>query len=170
MADPYLGQITMFAGGFAPRGWAFCNGQLLQISQHTALFSILGTIYGGDGRVTFGLPNLQGRLPMHWGHGPGLSTRQIGEWGGSETVTLTSSQLPSHTHTVSAGESTSHSTPDGSVFPGEAVIWTAGTGSPVAMDAAAIGDSGGGQAHTNLQPYTTMQFIIATLGVYPPRE
>src|SRR6266540_4826913 len=105
MSDPYLGEIRIFAGNFAPRGWAFCLGQLLSISQNTALFSLLGTNFGGDGRTTFGLPNLQGRAPMHWGDGPGLTPRSIGETAGSDTSTLITLQMPAHTHSLVASTS-----------------------------------------------------------------
>ena len=130
MSEPFTAEIRIFAGNFAPRGWAFCNGQLLPIGQYTALFSLLGTIYGGDGRTSFGLPNLQGRVPMHWGTGPGLTSRRVGEVGGSESVVLTEGHLPSHTHVVRAGFGRPRSTPDFDVMPGAAEIWTSGDGSP----------------------------------------
>src|SRR5437868_2425626 len=102
MSEPFLGEIRMFAGNFAPTGWAFCNGQILSIAQNTALFSLLGTTYGGNGQTTFGLPNLQGRVPMHWGTGAGLTPRTLGETSGSENVTLLSTQMPAHTHSIEA--------------------------------------------------------------------
>src|SRR6478736_5724856 len=110
--DPFVGEIRLFAGTFAPKGWAFCNGQLMSISQNTALFSLLGTTYGGDGKTTFALPDLQGRLPMHFGQGPGLSNRDLGEKAGSETVALTTSQMPLHGHTVSYGAGSAADNPN----------------------------------------------------------
>ena len=118
MSEPYVGEIRMFAGNFAPRGWAFCDGQLLAVSQNDALFSLFGTIYGGDGRTTFGLPDLRGRIPLHQGHGPGLSERRLGSKGGGENETLTINQMPSHTHIFSA--TTLPGEPDGS--PGERTL------------------------------------------------
>lgn len=176
MSEPFIAEIRIFAGNFAPRGWAFCNGQLLPIAQNTALFSLVGTTYGGDGRTDFGLPDLQGRAPMHPGRGPGLTSRQWGEEGGAETVTLTEAQLPSHTHTVRAAN-----TPRGSVqAPGSNRTLNRSRGGNayqsdtttglVLMDAAAAAQAGGSQAHNNLQPYLVMTFIIALVGTYPSRS
>lgn len=176
MATPFIGQIKMFGGNFAPRNWALCDGQLLTISSNEALFSILGTQYGGDGRTTFGLPDLRGRVPMHDGTGPGLTPRTIGQKSGSETVTLTESQIPSHSHTARC---------DASIGPGHTnvaanAIWAndAGTSSATYstgdadanMKNTAIASTGGSQAHNNVQPYQVVNFIIALQGIYPSRN
>ena len=175
---PYIGEITMFGGTFAPTGWAFCNGQIIDISDNEALFSILGTIYGGNGRTTFALPDLRGRLPMHMGQGLGLSNRRIGAIGGVETTTLNISQIPhSHSATSVLRASTSSGTtnaPAGTVLAedGGDKIYEVVT-PDVEMSASAItttvGDStiGGTQAHANMQPYTVVNFIIALVGVIP---
>lgn len=173
MADPYIGEIRIFAGNFAPRGWAFCNGQLLSIAQNTVLFSLLGTYYGGDGRTTFALPNLQGAAPMHQGAGPGLTPRTIGETGGEDSVTLLASEMPAHTHTVS-GSSSSGSQAD----PTNAVWGTGGRGKPAAynatgdttMNAQSLALAGSSQPHNNRQPYLALSFIIAMEGLFPPRS
>ena len=156
----------MFAGNFAPRQWAFCDGQLLPISSNSALFSILGTTYGGDGRTTFALPDLRGRVPIHQGHGPGLSDYRLGQKSGAENVTLTVAQLPSHNHSVGGSESGATKGPENAV-PG-----TPGAYSPsadVQMAASMIGNTGGNQGHPNLQPYTVVNFIIAVQGIFPSR-
>lgn len=170
--DPFIAEIRIFTGNFPPKGWAFCNGQLLPISQNTALFSILGTMYGGDGRSNFGLPNLQDRVPIHAGTGPGLTPRQQGERGGSATVTLAPESLPPHSHPVpvSTAEATSTS-PAGNLLAatGRDSYASDGARSPVLMNAAAVLPSGGGLPHNNLQPYLSLNFIIALVGIYPPR-
>lgn len=165
----------MFAGNFAPRGWAFCDGQLLAVSQNDALFSLLGTIYGGDGRTTFGLPDLRGRIPVHAGSGPGLSTRRLGAKAGAERVTLTTNQLPSHSHTVQA--SSAHAT---SGNPAGRVVAKSGatnvyhdSAPPNAignMKDTAVSNTGGGQAHNNLMPALCVHFILALVGIYPSRN
>ncbi|HEX5502327.1 MAG TPA: tail fiber protein [Thermomicrobiales bacterium] len=170
--DPFLGEIRMFGGNFAPKGWAFCNGQLLPIAQNTALFSLLGTTYGGNGQTTFGLPDLRGRAPLHWGQGPGLSPYTQGEQGGQEQITLISGQMPTHAHAANAvAGGGNNSSPAGNV-------WAASTtrdsiyasGSPgTTMNPAAIGNAGGNQPHENRQPYLTVSFIIALEGIYPTR-
>ena len=173
MAEPFLAEIRIFAGNFAPRGWAFCNGQLLPISQNTALFSLIGTIYGGDGRSTTALPNLQGRAPMQPGRGPGLTQRRLGERGGVETVTLTEAQMTNHNHNVQASSS-----PGEDFSPVDAnlarsvsgQIYTNTATNPVPMADQAIGYSGGSQAHNNMQPYLTLNYIIALVGLYPSRS
>jgi microcystin-dependent protein len=163
----------MFAGNFAPRGWAFCDGQLLKISQNTALFSILGTTYGGDGITTFGLPDLRGSVPMHPGSGPGLNSYQLGEKSGTENVTLNVAQMPSHNHSASASFNEADSaSPQNKVW---ALLThnvkSYGNGvSGQTMDNSAIGNTGDGQPHTNIQPYLCVNFIIALEGIYPSRD
>jgi microcystin-dependent protein len=173
MADPFVAEIRIFPFNFAPKGWAWCDGQLLPISQNTALFSLLGTTYGGNGKSNFALPDLQGSAPMHPGQGPGLSLHDLGETGGAETVTLLESEIPSHSHTF-----------QGNAFPGNlqapgpdrALAQSAGgvaykqSGGPVAaMSEQAVSAAGGDQPHNNLQPYLTYYFNIALQGVFPPR-
>lgn len=170
MSEPFIGEIKMFAGNFAPRGWALCDGQLLAISQNDALFSLLGTIYGGDGRTTFGLPDMRGRLPLHLGTGPGLSPRTIGSRGGQENVTITSNQLPAHSHTFQAtSEFAESTTPSGNTLAASTGASIYGSGTAIAMNAAIVENTGGSQSHTNVMPYTCMNFIIALLGIYPSR-
>jgi microcystin-dependent protein len=170
MSNPFIAEIRIFAGNFAPRGWAFCNGQILPISQNTALFSLLGTTYGGDGRTNFALPNLQGRFPMHPGQGPGLSLRSLGEINGSEAVTLTINELPAHAHALNAAADATSVVPTGLLpgTPASAKIY-GGTSNPTTLAGAAVGASGGSQPHNNMQPYLTLNFIIALQGVFPPR-
>lgn len=176
MASPFLAEIVMFGGNFAPRGWAFCDGQLLAISQNQALFSLLGTTYGGDGRTTFGLPDLRGRVPMHEGTGPGLSSRSLGQKGGAEDVTLTVQQMPSHSHTANAvGGTTAGNSNDAisNVWADDLGVSSATyhTGTPNGtMNSQAIGNSGGNQSHTNVQPFQCVNFIIAIQGVFPSRN
>ncbi len=175
MADPYIGEIKMFGGNFAPRMYAFCNGQLLPIAQNTALFSILGTTYGGNGQTTFGLPNLQGRAPMNQGRGPGLTPRTLGELGGEAAVTLLTSEMPSHNHLMqcndAAGDANSPSNATFGTSGGRGrPAFYAGQGTNVAMSPQAIGVNGQSQPHNNMQPYLAVSFIIALQGVYPPRN
>lgn len=172
MSEAFIGEIRMFAGNFAPRGWAFCQGQLLSIAQNTALFSLLGTTYGGNGQTTFALPDLRGRLPMQPGQGPGLSPRTLGEQGGSETVTLLSNQMPAHNHMVNA--SSAHGeveTPSGTFLAADstATVLNYGSSADTTMNPAAIGAAGGSQPHDNMSPFTCVNFIIATEGIYPSR-
>ena len=167
--EPYIGQITMFAGNFAPRGWAFCDGQLLPISSHTALFSLLGTIYGGDGRTSFALPDLRGRLPVHAGNSPGLTQKLIGQKGGTENVTVTVNQMPVHTHTPQATNTPgSGSDPTGAVPAGATggSYYTAAAPAQE-MNASAVSSVGSGQPHSNMQPFLGIHFCIALLGYYP---
>ena len=172
MSEPFLAEIRIFAGNFAPRGWAFCDGQLLPISQNTALFSLIGTTYGGDGRTTTALPNLQGRVPMHPGRGPGLTARRLGQRGGSETVTLTDAQMPSHNHTAVGLLSRSVvSSPQGNSISNSlgAQLYQDSSSNQAQFADQAIANSGGNQAHNNMQPFITMNFIIALVGSYPSR-
>lgn len=171
MPAPFVGEIRIFAGNFAPTGWAFCNGQLLPISQNTALFSILGTTYGGDGRSTFALPDLQGRVPMQPGQGLGLTPRLLGEKLGSETHTLTVPEVPAHTHALSANSGNGNDD-----APGGRVMARSPAGIPqfaaapdAVMSAGAVAAAGGGQPHNNMQPYLALNFIICLSGIFPPR-
>ena len=168
MSQPFIGEIKMFAGNFAPRNYAYCNGFLLPIAQNTALFSILGTTYGGDGRQTFGLPDLQDRLPMHAGNGPGLTQRRIGQQGGADTATLTTQNMPAHIHpALATNEAPDTASPAGAT-PAMAPIYEAG-GNATAMANEALLPTGGGQAHNNQQPYLRLNFIIALQGLFPSR-
>ena len=172
MSDPYIGEIRMFAGNFAPRGWASCDGQLLQVSQFDALFSLLGTIYGGDGRTTFGLPDLRGRIPVHAGSGPGLTNRPLGQKSGSERATIATAQLPSHNHPARATrENADTENPTGAhlAVPEES-LYRGLDSSVVAMAPSLVQNAGGGQTHANVQPFQCVYFIIALSGVYPSRQ
>jgi microcystin-dependent protein len=171
MSDPFLGEIRMFGGNFAPLGWALCNGQLLPISQNSALFSLLGTTFGGNGQTTFGLPDLRGRVPVHAGQGPGLSSYNPGENGGVENVTLITTQMPAHNHTLNAtNNDADNSHPQNNILAGaSASIYTASAPTGP-MSQQAIGLSGGGQPHQNLQPFLCINFIIALQGIYPSRN
>jgi microcystin-dependent protein len=176
MSNPFVAEIRIFPFNFAPKGWAFCDGQILPLSQNTALFSLLGTTYGGDGKSNFALPNMQGNAPMHPGQGPGLSLHDLGEIGGQTTVTLLESEIPSHNHSVTASAS------QGLVFVpsptvglsrsrgGNAYV-TQGPPAPplVQMSSSTVAPAGGDQPHNNLMPYLTLNFCIALQGVYPPR-
>jgi microcystin-dependent protein len=172
MSDPFVGEIRMFAGNFAPRNYAFCDGQLLAISQNDALFSLLGTTYGGDGRTTFGLPDLRGRLPIHMGSGPGLTPRSLGSRSGSETVTLTEAQIPRHRHGVRAVQSRANSgDPQGALLAAADSNVYRSPGSLTNLAGESIADStGAGQSHANVQPFLCVNFIIALFGVYPSRN
>lgn len=173
MSEPFVGEIRMFAGNFAPRGWAFCDAQLLAVSQNDALFSLLGTIYGGDGRTTFGLPDLRGRIPIHAGDGPGLSSRRLGSKAGSENVTLTVNQLPSHSHAMMATTNPATETrAAGNVTASDLAVDAYFDSPPSAASLAsgAITGVGGSRSHTNLQPYLCIHFIIALFGIYPSRQ
>ena len=171
-ADPFIGEIRIFAGTFAPQGWAFCDGQLLAIAQNTALFSLLGTNYGGDGRTTFGLPDLRGRVPMHAGSGPGLTPRYLGQTGGQEHVTLNESQIPAHTHQARASsEAPDTNSPEDAVSAQKVRTHLYNTGlSDVNMGTTAISSTGGSQAHDNMQPYQCLNYIICLQGLFPPRN
>src|SRR5258708_15318878 len=177
MADQFVGEIRIFAGNFAPSGWALCNGQLLPISQNTALFSLLGRFYGGDGRSTFGLPNLQGSAPMDQGQGNGLSDRFTGETGGEPAVALLTSEMPAHVHAVNI-----NNVGGGTVDPtaaqwSQAKVGRQGTNpyfrnptKPVTMNPLALAVAGGSAPHNNMPPYLVLNFIIAMQGIYPPRS
>src|SRR5262249_19139327 len=175
MADPFVAEIRIFPFNFAPKGWAFCDGQLLPLSQNTALFSLLGTTYGGNGKSNFGLPDLQGRAPMHPGQGPGLSLHDLGETGGSETVTLLQSEMPSHTHSVFAAPALVAG--DTNVVAGSAFAKSSqgNAYAPLANNVQlsqsppAVSLVGGTLPHNNMQPSLTLNFCIALQGVFPPR-
>ncbi len=175
-ADPFIGQVSIFAGNFAPRSWALCDGQLLAISQNTALFSILGTTYGGDGRTTFGLPDMKGRDWVHPGSGAGLPTVRLGEKAGSWTTTLNINQIPSHTHALRADNQTAPTIDPTVNFPsGNALsstwtrIYSTGT-ADVSMDSSSIANAGGSQAHNIKDAYLAMNCIIALQGTFPSRN
>jgi microcystin-dependent protein len=170
---PFVGEIKLFAGNFAPKGWALCDGQLLSVAQNDALFSLIGNIYGGDGHSTFGLPDMRGRIPVHSGQGPALSNRRLGSRGGTETVTLTTEQLPSHAHTL-RGTVQNGNLPN----PGENLLATSTILRPFAVDepldgnlaTEAINNLGGSQRHANMQPFLCINYIIALVGLYPSRH
>jgi len=174
MAEPYIGIIVLFGFNFPPRGYAKCDGQLLSIAQNTALFSLLGTTFGGDGQVTFGLPDLRGRAPIHQGQGPGLTNRTMGELSGSETVTLTSSQMPTHSHTVNALSTNGNlKAPGSNIFAnvqGTATNIYSAAAADTNMKTTMINITGGSQPHENMQPYLVINFCIALEGVYPSRN
>jgi microcystin-dependent protein len=173
MADPFVAEIRIFPFNFAPKGWAWCDGQLMPLSQNTALFSLLGTTYGGDGKSNFALPDLQGRAPMHPGQGPGLSLHDLGETGGSETVTLLESEMPNHPHGLMATAAPANRTsPVGNSIARASAgsAYQPPAGAPlISLAAAALPPAGGDQPHNNLMPYLTFYFCIALQGVFPPR-
>ncbi len=182
MSNPFVAEIRIFAGNFAPKGWALCDGQILPLSQNTALFSLLGTTYGGDGKSTFALPNLQGSSPLHPGQGPGLSLRDLGEIGGEQTVTLLQTEIPAHSHTLQAfsnfGNSldpTNHSLAKSRWFinsgnHGAAAIYNVVNQTQIVpMNGNSTSISGGNLPHNNMMPFLGLTFIIALQGVYPPR-
>ena len=171
MADPFVAEIRIFPFNFAPKGWAFCDGQLLPLSQNTALFSLLGTTYGGNGKSNFALPDLQGRAPMHPGQGPGLSLHDLGETGGSETVTLLESEMPIHSHAVNVSLSDAiERIPTNQLFAtGIAIGQYAVPGAQLQLSPNATSPAGGDQPHNNMMPYLTLNFCIALQGVFPPR-
>jgi microcystin-dependent protein len=170
--DPFVAEIRIFPFNFAPKGWAFCDGQLLPLSQNTALFSLLGTTYGGDGKSNFALPDMQGNAPMHPGQGPGLSLHDLGETGGSETVSLLESEIPSHSHNVTASSQDGLDSHPVANFLAQGIginlYVNAGT-TPVSMNDNSLAPAGGDQPHNNMQPYLTLSFCIALQGVFPPR-
>ncbi len=176
MADPFLAEVRMVGFNFAPTGWAQCNGQILPIVQNTAVFSLLGTTFGGDGRTTFALPNLAGRSPLGWGTGPGLSPRTLGEQGGVSSVTLLQTQLPAHTHVpMASGQPGTATSPTGATWAKAATgrqqtPMYAAPGAATAMSPSALAPVGSGQPHNNLAPYVAVNFVIALQGVFPPRS
>ena len=170
MSEPFIAEIRIFAGNFAPRSWAFCNGQLLPVSQNTALFSLIGTTYGGDGRTTTALPNLKGRAAMHPGRGPGLTSRRLGQRGGSEMISLSEAQMPNHTHQLIASGEDGNSQNPGNHYLGAGTDMYANPSNLQNMATQSMPSTGGSQAHNNLQPFLTMTFIIALQGLYPSRS
>jgi microcystin-dependent protein len=172
MADPFVAEIRIFPFNFAPKGWAFCDGQLLPLSQNTALFSLLGTTYGGNGKSNFALPDLQGRAPMHPGQGPGLSLHDLGETGGSETVTLLQSEMPAHAHVMRGAAQD----PALAKNISDQASWSLSQGGGIyqttqntQLAAEAVAPSGGDAPHNNMQPYLTLNFCIALQGIFPQR-
>ncbi len=174
MTDQFVGEIRMFAGNFAPTGWALCNGQILPISQNTALFALLGTMYGGDGKSTFALPNLQGSAVLNAGNGAGLTPRTMGEQSGTPSVTLIQSEIPAHTHQAQALAGSGQTSPQNAAWgalPGRTPPPSYTTAAPdVSMSPQALSVSGGSQPHNNLQPYLVVSFIIALQGIFPSRQ
>lgn len=168
MADPFVAEIRIFPFNFAPQGWAWCDGQLIPLSQNTALFSLLGTTYGGDGRSNFALPDFQGRAPMHPGQGPGLSLHDLGETGGSETVTLLESEIPAHSHTMYATTNPADEQQPATDRSGGTATAQYDSVANTNMHSA-LAPAGGDQPHNNMQPYLTLYFCIALQGVFPPR-
>jgi microcystin-dependent protein len=176
MSDPFIGEIRLFAGNFAPHGWAFCDGQIMQIASNTALYSILGTTYGGDGKTTFALPNLKGRIPIHFGQGPGLTKHELGDVVGSEMVSLSLNQMPAHNHTatVKAANAGTTNQPQNNLYGkiARSNIYNTPDASlaNMAEGSVSLTSSGGSQPHSNMQPYLTLSFIIAIYGLYPIRS
>lgn len=177
MEEAFIGSIVLFAGNYAPMNWAFCNGQLLSITQNSALFAVIGTTYGGDGQTTFALPDLRGRVPLHFGSGPGLTPRSLGESSGYENVTLIQSQMPAHNHAVvsvlHANEEANTDDPTGN-FPAGTSTPAFNTGANIAMNTNAVTNevsiAGQNAAHTNMQPYLGLNFIICLYGIFPSRQ
>jgi microcystin-dependent protein len=174
MAQPYIGEIRLFGGTFAPYGWSFCNGASLPISQNDALYNLIGTTYGGDGVQTFQLPNMQSRVPVHQGQGAGTSNYVLGQLGGAETVTLNANQLPSHTHVAMGSAGASQTNPAGNSWGNNSGTlpksFAPGTSANNTMNAGSMGMTGGGQPHDNLLPFLVVSFIIALQGVYPTQN
>ncbi|MGN6518459.1 MAG: phage tail protein [Dokdonella sp.] len=172
MSQPFLGEIRMFGCNFAPHRWAMCNGQVMSIAQNTALFSLLGTFYGGNGQTTFALPDLQSRSPMHQGQGPGLTPRSLGENGGSETVALTVQQLPAHNHALGAqGARADRANATGSLLAqGAQSIYAGGSSPTTTLAPQSTGSAGSSLPHYNMQPYAVVNFCIALEGIYPARN
>jgi microcystin-dependent protein len=170
-AEPFLGQIMIVSYDFAPKGWALCQGQILPINQNTALFSLLGTTFGGDGRTTFALPDLRGRVPIGAGQGPGLQLYDLGGSGGEEQVTLTLSQIPNHSHVpIGAASVANTGSPSGAHWAMPRALLYSSSAPAVAMSTGVLGNMGGGQPHDNLKPYLAMNYVIALVGVFPSRN
>ena len=172
MPTPFVGEVRLFAGSFAPSGWALCNGQLLPIAQNTALFSLLGTAYGGNGVNTFALPDFRGRVPLHAGQGPGLASYDRGEVGGVEATALLTSEMPSHTHTLNGSSANGVSDAAASNVPARApsAIPQYAAAADANLAGGAVASSGGGQPHNTMQPYITLNFIIALTGIFPQQS
>ncbi|MCO6457616.1 MAG: phage tail protein [Pirellulaceae bacterium] len=172
MSEPFIAEIRIWGLNFAPRGWAFCDGQLLSIAQNTALFSLLGTTFGGDGTTTFGLPDMRGRAPLHPGQGPGLSLRRLGDRAGAENDTLSLGEVPSHSHTLQASSNEADDdAPEGNVpAASEDVPLFAEAGALVDMKSGALGTTGSGQPHPNMQPFLVLNFTLALTGIFPSRS
>lgn len=174
MLEPFIGAICMFGFNFAPKGWATCDGQIMQISQNTALFSLLGTTFGGNGMQTFGLPDLRGRVPIHQGQGPGLSAYTMGQAAGTETVTLTVNQMPMHNHLVNANSAAGDTgAPAGAIFANSGVTdkeYLASGLPNESMSPNIVAQNGGSQSHNNMQPFLTVNFCIALVGIFPSRN
>ncbi|HSU35910.1 MAG TPA: tail fiber protein [Propionibacteriaceae bacterium] len=171
MSEPFIGEIRLFPYDFAPRGWAFCHGQLLSIVQNTSLFALLGTTYGGDGRITFALPDLRGRVAVSSGQGPGLSAYELGGVGGAESVTLTEAELPTHTHQVSVNGRASSSSKPGNHYLGRASSGTAyASTANGTLNPDAVVPAGGGEPHENRPPHLTLNYCIALAGIFPSRD
>jgi microcystin-dependent protein len=169
MAQPYVGEIRMFAGNFAPAGWAFCDGSLLPISENDTLFQLIGTTYGGDGNQTFGIPDLRGRLPIHMGQGPGIGSNYLlAQAGGTETVTLTNNQIPAHNHLLMvSGTAASASSPQGNLLANATANLYLRDVPSDTLNTSAINSAGGSQPHENMMPYLCVSFIISLFGIYP---
>lgn len=173
MSEPFIGEIKIFPYSFAPQGWAYCNGQIMQISQNQALFAVIGITYGGNGSTTFALPNLQGRVPISFGSGPGLTPRTIGQSSGSNFVTLSVGQIPGHTHTLSGESVDGTQKTVNNAYPAQAGSQFSyqNAASPLAqMNGAALSTSGGSQPHANMQPCLGVNYCIALIGIFPPRS
>ncbi|PYI56516.1 phage tail protein [Paenibacillus flagellatus] len=169
--DPYIGEIRLFAGKYAPAGWYFCNGQTLQVVAHQTLFTVIGNMYGGDGKTTFALPDMRGMAPIHQGNGAGLTPRPFLSTGGTNQVTLTERQMPFHDHAVNCQTTANENNPNGAIWANEPrgarPVYSQTANTP--MSAQAIGTAGGGKPHNNMQPYAALNFIIAAEGVYPSK-
>jgi microcystin-dependent protein len=176
MSNPFVAEVRIFTGNFAPKGWALCNGQLMPISQNTALFSLLGTTYGGDGKSTFALPDLQGSSPMQAGQGPGLSLRDLGETSGEQTVTLLQTEMPAHAHSAQGATGSDQTAPtnnswaSGGKFGGGNLYAPTNPPTNVQMNPFATSIAGGNLPHNNMMPFLGLTFIIALQGVFPPRS
>jgi microcystin-dependent protein len=171
MSEPFVGEIRMFGGSFAPAGWAFCDGATLPISENDVLFALIGTTYGGDGQETFALPNLQSRVPIHMGQGPGLQNYQIGEMGGVESVTITTQQLPNHNHALIGSTSVANSnTPQDTLIAQADVDMYVADAADLAMNAASVVPAGGSQPHDNMAPFLVISFIISLFGIFPTQN